>query len=189
VRPASARRLRLTSTPAIRYRMSYAPQTPSSNTCHTAPTRRPELTMNVISSWAQAFAWLIVFALLFELLLFRDLFNLFRSNRVAKPPQPPPYKTFRFLDLPDEIRNLIYEYALIEPNGLQYIEKHHTYNRKQHRVGHLTIINSPSTGTPTTLTLDPTVTQASCSHALTPSASGSPRPTPSSVSVYQIRGY
>jgi hypothetical protein len=109
--------------------------------------------MDSVSLWEQMGTWPVIFALLSSLLLLYDLNSFVQTVRrsaikPASTPQPPPLKPLRFLNLPGEIRNLIYEYALTEPNGLQYIEMARSHNGKQHRIGHLVIITSPSTDTP-----------------------------------------
>jgi hypothetical protein len=120
--------------------------------------------MDSVPLMEQMGTWPLIFALLFGLLLLCDLKFFFQTVRrsaikAASTPKPPPLKPHRFIDLPGEIRNLIYEYALTEPNGLQYIEKTRLHNGKQHRVGHLVLITSPSTDTPTGTTTTPAPSQ------------------------------
>jgi hypothetical protein len=146
--PIFAHRDRFTSTLAARFfafRASRRPIPVPSTTYHTTTTQSPEWMTKLMPSWAQDVVWPAIFAMLFGLVVLRDFASLFRTKSIAKslPAQPQPSrKRVQFLDLPGEIRNLIYEFAITERNGLQYVEKQMNYNGKQVKVGHL--INRPA---------------------------------------------
>jgi hypothetical protein len=60
------------------------------------------------------------------------------KKKVKRTPKPPRVKRFRFLDLPAELRDEIYDLALVEPNGLTLVAQ--TKNlRKSVRRGTISI--------------------------------------------------
>lgn len=48
-----------------------------------------------------------------------ELYQKPKAKTTSRPPPPP--KVFRFLDLPAEIRNTIYSYALCDPSGINIV--------------------------------------------------------------------